>query len=133
MKANTKSPAQAGKQSTTPRKTKGEETLRADADGSTEAKGNVTADEAVLIGCDTFSPLQEIPEGFSLPAAALAFEARYISFALQTNAGGVTKAAKLLGMPQQNLSLQLTQRHQSLRPLKKPRAVRSDSTKGKPQ
>ena len=130
MKANANPPAQAGKQSSTPRKTKGEETLGADAGGSTEAKGNVTADETVLIGCDTFSPLQEIPEGFSLPAAALAFEARYISFALQTNAGSVTKAAQRLGISHQNMSLQLTQRHQALRSLKKPRAVRRDSTKG---
>lgn len=83
-----------------------------------------------IIGCDKLIPLQEIPEGFSLPAAVLAFEARYISFALQSNAGSVTKAAKLLGISHQNLSLQLTQRHQPLRAIKKQRAQRRDFAKG---
>ena len=124
MKANTKSPAAAGKHSTKPVKAQ-------EVNTKTKVAGEtVAAAETTLIGCDRLSPLREVPEGFSLPAAALAFEARYISFALQTNAGSVTKAAKLLGISHQNLSLQLTQRHQALRSFKKPRLRRRDSTKG---
>ena len=113
MKTKAKSPAEAGKHSTKPVKVQGVNT------NTTVAEETVTADETTLIGCDKLSPLMEVPEGFSLPDAALAFEARYIAFALQTNAGSVTKAAKLLGISHQNLSLQLTQRHQTLRSFKK--------------
>ena len=123
MKARTKSPAEAGKPSTKPVKEQGVNTK------TTVAEETVSSDETTLIGCDDLSPLEEVPEGFSLPAMALAFEARYISFALQTNAGSVTKAAKLLGISHQNLSLQLTQRHNALLPFKKPRLRRRDSTK----
>ncbi len=87
------------------------------------------AEAEVMIGCDKFQPLQQIPEGFSLPAAVLAFEARYVTFALQSNAGSVTKAATALGLSHQNLSLQLTQRHKPLRAIKKPRAPRRDLSK----
>jgi DNA-binding NtrC family response regulator len=130
MKAKTKSPAEAGKHSTKSFKAQGVSATTADKSGPTETEETVSPGETTLIGCDKLPPLREVPEGFSLPAAALAFEARYISFALQTNAGSVTKAAKLLGISHQNLSLQLTQRHQALRLMKKPRAQRRDSTKG---
>ena len=123
MKAKAKSPAEAGKHQAPGSKAEGVNT------NTTLAEETARADETTLIGCDNFPPLLQVPEGFSLPAAALAFEARYISFALQTNAGSVTKAAKLLGLSHQNLSLQLTQRHQALRSIKKPRLRRRDSTK----
>jgi DNA-binding NtrC family response regulator len=124
MKAKIKSPAEAGKQPTKPVTGPGGNTK------DTVAEESVAATVTTLIGCDNFPPLREVPEGFSIPAAALAFEARYIAFAMQTNAGSVTKAAKLLGISHQNLSLQLSQRHQALRSFKKPRLQRRDSTKG---
>ena len=130
MKAKAKSPAEAGKHSTKPVKAQGVKATPADKSSSTETEVTVSPGETTLIGCDKLSSLLKVPEGFSLPAAALAFEARYISFALQTNGGSVTKAAKLLGISHQNLSLQLTQRHQALHSIKKPRAQRRDFAKG---
>ena len=87
MKANTKSPAEAGKHSTKPVKAQDVKAASPDKNSASAGKETPSPDETTLIGCDKLSPLKEVPEGFSLPAAALAFEARYISFALQTNVG----------------------------------------------
>ena len=64
-------------------------------------------------------------QGFNLKAAVNEFEARYISRALQETNGNLTRAAGLLGLSHQNLSLQLKLRHQGLAVNKKPRKKRT--------
>jgi DNA-binding NtrC family response regulator len=56
----------------------------------------------------------------------LEFEAKFIIEALGETSGAVTKAAKLLGLSHQNLSLLLKTRHKDLASAKKARKKRSD-------
>ncbi len=65
------------------------------------------------------APEPEIGADFSLPTAVNEFEARHIARALRQTNGSVTKAAQLLGLSHQNLSLQLKNRHNQLTPVKK--------------
>ena len=71
----------------------------------------------------------EVGSGFSLPTAVCEFEARHIARALREAKGSVTKAAVLLGVSHQNLSLQLKNRHQNLTPAKKSHRRRQAATR----
>ncbi len=70
-------------------------------------------------------------ENFSLMDEVIKFEAQYIVKALKETNGAVTKAADLLGLSHQNLSLMLKARHEDLASIKKPRKKRSDRKKKK--
>jgi tetratricopeptide (TPR) repeat protein len=70
-------------------------------------------------------------ENFNLPEEVRKCEAKYIKKALTETNGSVTKAAKLLGISHQNLSLLLKNRHKDLAYAKKPRRRRSDRKKPK--
>ena len=65
-------------------------------------------------------------ENFSLNEEVLKFEAGFITQALKETNGAVTKAATLLGLSHQHLSLLLKTRHIALASIKKPRKKRSD-------
>lgn len=65
-------------------------------------------------------------DDFSFYDEVLKFEAHYISKALKQTVGRVTKAAELLDLSHQNLSLLLKTRHIDLASIKKPRKKRSD-------
>lgn len=56
----------------------------------------------------------EIPEGFSLPRAVRAYEARFIERALLLEGGSVSRAAKRLGVKHQSLVHNLRTRHVEL-------------------
>jgi tetratricopeptide (TPR) repeat protein len=56
----------------------------------------------------------EIPEGFSLPRAARAYESRFIERALSLEGGSVSRAAKRLGVKHQSLAHNLRTRHAEL-------------------
>jgi DNA-binding NtrC family response regulator len=58
-------------------------------------------------------------EGCSLKAEVRDFESNLIKLALETTGGGVTQAARLLGMTHQRLCAMLQSRHKSLLPAKK--------------
>jgi tetratricopeptide (TPR) repeat protein len=66
-------------------------------------------------------------EDFSLSEAVRAYEEDIITRALNVSGGRVTKAAMLLGMSHQNLSLILRQRHKELKQYCVPRKPRSRS------
>jgi tetratricopeptide (TPR) repeat protein len=66
-------------------------------------------------------------ENFSLPGAVLAYEGEIIQKALEDSNGRVTKAAILLGLSHQNLSLILRQRHRELKQYCTDRKPRSRS------
>lgn len=66
-------------------------------------------------------------KNFSLPEAVLAYEAEIILKALNETGGRITKAAQLLGLSHQNLSLILHQRHKDLKTNCAPRKPRSKS------
>lgn len=66
---------------------------------------------------------------FNLTEEVRRFEARYIKKALIETGGSVTKAARLLGITHQHLSLLLKKRHRDLAYAKKPRRRRSDRKK----
>ena len=68
-------------------------------------------------------------EDFSLSDEVLKFEAQFIKKALKETNGAVTKAAELLGLSHQHLSLLLKTRHKDLAAVKKPRKKRSDRKK----
>lgn len=68
---------------------------------------------------------------FDLTTEVLSFEAKFITLALNETGGKVTKAAQLLGLSHQNLSLILKKRHKSLAAIKKPRKLRSDRKRAK--
>ncbi len=70
-------------------------------------------------------------ENFSLSKEVLKFEAGFISQALKETNGAVTKAALLLGLSHQHLSLLLKTRHEELATIKKPRKRRNDNNKKK--
>ena len=65
-------------------------------------------------------------DDFVLSEKVLDFEAKYIRDALSETGGRVTKAAELLGLSHQNLSLLLKSRHIDLASAKRPRKKRSD-------
>lgn len=65
-------------------------------------------------------------DDFSFYDEVLKFEAHYISKALKQTGGRVTRAAELLDLSHQNLSLLLKTRHSDLASIKKPRKRRSD-------
>jgi tetratricopeptide (TPR) repeat protein len=73
---------------------------------------------------ENFTPLV-IWEDFSLPDAVLIYERDIIMKALTETGGRITKAAQLLGLSHQNLSLILQQRHRGLKKLCAPRKPRS--------
>ncbi|MBD0370722.1 MAG: sigma 54-interacting transcriptional regulator [Pyrinomonadaceae bacterium] len=58
-------------------------------------------------------------EGFSLKAEVLDFENNLIKLALETAGGGVTQAARLLGITHQRLCAMLQRKHKNLLPAKK--------------
>jgi tetratricopeptide (TPR) repeat protein len=63
----------------------------------------------------------EYPDkNFSLPKAVLAYEARYIERALESEQGSVTRAAKRLGIGHQSLSNMLKTRHRRLLNMRTP-------------
>lgn len=70
-------------------------------------------------------------KGFSLPEEVRKHEAKFIEMALLETEGRVTKAAELLGISHQHLSLLLKSRHKDLAHAKKPRRRRSDFKKKK--
>lgn len=70
-------------------------------------------------------------KNFNLPEEVKKCEAKFIKKALLETNGSVTKAAKLLGISHQNLSLLLKNRHKDLAYAKKPRRKRSDRKKPK--
>jgi tetratricopeptide (TPR) repeat protein len=78
--------------------------------------------EAICMSTESHSKWDD----FSLPEKVLEFEAKFILEALGETGGAVTKAAKLLGLSHQNLSLLLKTRHKELASAKKPRRKRSD-------
>ncbi len=65
-------------------------------------------------------------DDFDFYDEVLKFEAHHISKALSQTGGKVTKAANLLNLSHQNLSLLLKTRHKDLASIKKPRKKRSD-------
>jgi transcriptional regulator with GAF, ATPase, and Fis domain len=70
-------------------------------------------------------------ENFSLPDAVRAYEGEIILRAITDSNGRVTKAATLLGLSHQNLSLILHQRHRELKKYcvqRKPRTVNKTKT-----
>lgn len=70
-------------------------------------------------------------EGFSLPEEVKKYEAKFIEMALLETEGRVTKAAEMLGISHQHLSLLLKSRHKDLAHAKKARQRRSDYKKKK--
>ncbi|MEZ5428633.1 MAG: helix-turn-helix domain-containing protein [Pyrinomonadaceae bacterium] len=79
-----------------------------------------------------FQPSAKVEwENFSLTEEVRKFEAKFIKKALRETEGKVTKAAELLGLTHQNLSLMLKRRHKNLQSIKKPRRRRSDRKRQK--
>ena len=68
-------------------------------------------------------------EDFNLIDTVKNYEAKFIKRALFETDGKVTKAAELLGISHQQLSLLLKKRHKELAPVKTPRSRRSDRKK----
>jgi DNA-binding NtrC family response regulator len=66
-------------------------------------------------------------ENFSLPEAVRNYEGEMILKALKETSGRITKAAQLLGLSHQNLSLILHQRHKDLKTNCAPRKPRTRS------
>jgi CheY-like chemotaxis protein len=55
-----------------------------------------------------------LPEGFSLPRAVRAYEARFVEQALIEEGGSVSRAARRLGVKHQSLAHMLSHRHEGL-------------------
>lgn len=71
---------------------------------------------ARIMGRRLFAPHAKLSgEGFSLPAAVLAYEGRFIEEALELEQGVLTRAAKRLGISRQWLAYLLDTRHNNLR------------------
>lgn len=68
-------------------------------------------------------------KNFNLSEEVRKYEAEFIKKALLETDGRVTKAAELLGISHQHLSLLLKTRHKELASAKKPRRQRSDRKK----
>lgn len=62
----------------------------------------------------------ELPEGFSLPRAVRAYEARFIERALAEEGGSVSRASRRLGLKHQSLAHTLQARHRQLLPARRP-------------
>jgi tetratricopeptide (TPR) repeat protein len=69
----------------------------------------------------------EMPEGFSLPRAVRAYEARFIEQALTEEGGSVSRAARRLGVKHQSLSHTLQARHRQLLAARTPAVPRRRS------
>lgn len=72
-------------------------------------------------------------KGFTLYRAVHEYEAKFIEQALEEAEGSVTRAAMLLGIRHQSLSLMLKQRHKRLLPKRKPAQRRFKSIIKKPK
>jgi tetratricopeptide (TPR) repeat protein len=68
-----------------------------------------------------------IPEGFSLPRAVRAYEARFIERALVEEGGSVSRAARRLGVKHQSLAHTLQTRHRGLSDSRTPAVPRKRS------
>jgi tetratricopeptide (TPR) repeat protein len=68
-----------------------------------------------------------IPEGFSLPRAVRAYEARFIERALVDEGGSVSRAARRLGVKHQSLAHSLQTRHRELSAARTPAVPRKRS------
>jgi CheY-like chemotaxis protein len=69
----------------------------------------------------------QLPDGFSLPRAVRAYEARFIERALATEGGSVSRAARRLGVKHQSLAHVLRSRHSSLADARTPVVPRKRS------
>ena len=69
----------------------------------------------------------ELPEGFSLPRAVRAYEARFIERALAEEGGSVSRAARRLGISHQSLAHTLRTRHRQLLAARTPAVPRRRS------
>jgi tetratricopeptide (TPR) repeat protein len=69
----------------------------------------------------------ELPEGFSLPRAVRAYEARFIGRALAEEDGSVSRAARRLGVTHQSLAHTLRTRHRQLLAARTPAVPRRRS------
>jgi CheY-like chemotaxis protein len=69
----------------------------------------------------------ELPEGFSLPHAVRAHEARFIKRALTLEGGSISRAARRLGIKHQSLAHILQTRHDSLLHARTPAVPRKSS------
>ena len=69
----------------------------------------------------------ELPEGFSLPRAVRAYEARFIGQALAEEEGSVSRAARRLGLKHQSLAHILRTRHRQLLAARTPAVPRRRS------
>ncbi|MDT4967542.1 MAG: two-component system, NtrC family, response regulator AtoC [Acidobacteriota bacterium] len=94
-----------------------ERTLLKAADGAEIAPGAI---ETVALRQTREAGFAEVWEGFSLVEEVLRFEKGLILRALNATQGGVTRAARLLGVTHQTLSFILNTRHKDLLSVRKP-------------